>query len=289
MYSRCNTKSIYCFILLLLLTGCANSQRETVQSQIPAFAAAPQYQENQIRMTVIRDTARSVGAQAALSKSSENINDLLNEQDTTLSQVFNFQAMMLDHNVMPPVLEESTGSLNLDSDYSIRLADRIYKITKPAHFVTTVPNWRDYLLMNYDPPETPDNSLLPKSNQERDLWNQYVQIGWNEGIHQAQEIFAINVNRLQRDYLGMILYRKLLAQNIVSPPFVSRADLGITGGGDRLRINDQVLRITAVSELKPNSKVWKARLYSLQGKQITKKRIVKRMKRTCKKQYNNHG
>ncbi len=87
----------------------------------------------------------------------------------------------------------------------------------------------------------------------------------------------------------MILYRKLLAQNIVSPPFVSRADLGITGGGDRLRINDQVLRITAVSELKPNSKVWKARLYSLQGKQITKKRIVKRMKRTCKKQYNNHG
>jgi defect-in-organelle-trafficking protein DotC len=287
MYFSRNLKLIY-IVLISLFTGCANSQQETAQSQISAFAAAPQYQENHIRMSVITDTARSIGAQAALAKSSENINDLLNGQNATLSQVFNFQAMMLDHNVMPPVLEESTGSLNLDSDYSIRLADRIYKISKPAHFVTTIPDWRDYLLMNYDPPETPDNSLLPKSNQERDLWNQYIMVGWNEGIHQAQEIFAINVNRLQRDYLGMILYRKLLAQNIVSPPFVSRADLGITGGGDRLRINDQVLRITAISELKPNSKVWKARLYSLQrkGKQTAKqatKRTIKRIKHTCKK------
>jgi len=294
MYSCRNIKLIYSFVVILLLTGCANSQRETVPSQIPAFAAAPRYQENHIRMTVIKDTARSIGAQAALAKNSEKINDLLNEQEPILSQVFNFQAMMLDHNVMPPVLEESAGSLNLDSDYSIRLADRIYKITKAAHFVTTIPSWRDYLLMNYAPPETPDNSLLPKSNQERDLWNQYVLVGWNEGTHQAQEILTINVNRLKRDYLGMILYRKLLAQNIVSPPFVSRADLGITGGGDRLRINDQVLRITATSELKSDSKVWKARLYSLQGKdkriaKPTKKRTAKRIKRTCKKKYNNHG
>ena len=249
-------------ILVLFLTSCANSSEKKVQkSQIPAFASATTYKENHIRVAVIKDTARSVGSQAALAHSSKEIDQLLDQQKPILAKVFDFQAMMLSHDVMPPVLLESDNSLNLDSSASIRLADRIYKIEKPAHFVTTVPSWRDYLWMNYLPPETPDNSLLPKTNQERDIWNKYIIIGWNAGIQQAQDIFTINLNRLQRDYQGMILYRKLLAQDIVTAPFVSKADLGITGGGQSLRINDQVLRITAVSELKPNSKVWKSRMY----------------------------
>jgi defect-in-organelle-trafficking protein DotC len=254
---------LFCSIILLLfLTGCANSAEKKQQSKIPAFAAAPAYQKNHIRVAVIKDTARSVGAQAALAHSAKEIDQLLAAQKQTLSKVFDFQAMMLPHNAIPPVLVESDNSLNLNSSSSIRLADRIYKIEKPARFVTSMPSWRDYLWMNYPPPEAPDNSLLPKTNQERDIWNKYIIIGWNEGIMQAQDIFTINLNRLQRDYKGMILYRKLLAQNIVSPPFVSRANLGITGGGKSLRINDQVLRITAVSELKPNSKLWKARIYN---------------------------
>jgi defect-in-organelle-trafficking protein DotC len=249
-------------ILLIFLTSCANSAEKKQQSKIPAFATAPAYQENHIRVAVIKDTARSVGAQAALAHSAKEIDQLLDVQKQTLGKIFDFQTMMLPHDVIPPVLVESDNSLNLDTSASIRLADRIYKIEKPARFVTTVPSWRDYLWMNYPPPEPPDNSLLPKTNQERDIWNKYIIIGWNEGIMQAQDIFTINLNRLQRDYKGIILYRKLLAQNIVTPPFVSKANLGITGGGKSLRINDQVLRITAVSELKANSKLWKARIYN---------------------------
>lgn len=248
-------------ILAVFLAGCTNSADKAQQSKIPAFTATPTYQENHIRVAVIKDTARSVGAQAALANSSKELDQLLDSQKQALSKIFDFQAMMLSHNVMPPVLVESDNSLNLDSNTSIRLADRIYKIENPARFVTTIPSWRDYLWMNYQPPEAPDSSLLPKTNQERDLWNKYIIVGWNEGIQQAQDIFAINLNRLHRDYKGMILYRKLLAQNIVTPPYVSKADLGITGDGQNLRINDQVLRITAVSELQPNSKSWKARMY----------------------------
>jgi len=36
----------------------------------------------------------------------------------------------------------------------------------------------------------------------------------------------------------------------------SKASLGVTGGGNNLRINDRILRITAISQFDPNSKHW---------------------------------
>ncbi|MCK4608554.1 MAG: type IV secretory system conjugative DNA transfer family protein [Gammaproteobacteria bacterium] len=250
---------------LAFMVGCADtSESKAPPSKIPAFESAQKFQQNHIRIAVIKDTARSVGAQAALAYSAKDMNSLLEAQNLILLKTFDFQQMMLPHNVMPPVLVESKEALNLDGTSSIRLADRIYKIEKSSHFVTTIPSWRDYLWMTFSQPDTPDQSLLPKSNQERDIWNKYIIIGWNEGIEQAYDIFNINLSRLIRDYQGMILYRKLLAQNIVTPPFISKADLGVTGGGNSLRINDQVLRITSVSQLKANSKEWKSRIYVTQ-------------------------
>lgn len=267
------------FIVLGFLVGCEHPEDvEKQKSKIPAFEKTHEYQENHIRVNVIKDTARSTGAQAALAYNSKHINQMLDQQKKTLTQIFDFQAMMLPHNVMPPVLVESKNTLNLDSGSSIRLADRVYQIITPPHFVTTVPSWRDYLWMNYKPPEAPDNSLLPKNNAERDFWNKYIMIGWNAGVQQARDIFAINLNHLRRDYQGMILYRKLLAQNMVTEPYVSKADLGITGDGTNLRINDQVLRITATSQLKPNSKIWKARLYPVRPRVKYEPKKIPKMK-----------
>ena len=44
---------------------------------------------------------------------------------------------------------------------------------------------------------------------------------------------------------------------MLSKPYVSQADLGVTGGGDDMRINDRVLRITAIPQLQTNTKNWK--------------------------------
>jgi defect-in-organelle-trafficking protein DotC len=60
--------------------------------------------------------------------------------------------------------------------------------------------------------------------------------------------------------MGMSIYRTLLAKNMVSAPFVAKAKLGITGNETALRINDQVLRITATANLQPNAKGWQAAL-----------------------------
>ena len=56
----------------------------------------------------------------------------------------------------------------------------------------------------------------------------------------------------------MSLYRKLYAMHMISAPFVSKANLGITGDTAKMRLNDQVIRITKPSELQPSkAKSWK--------------------------------
>ena len=54
----------------------------------------------------------------------------------------------------------------------------------------------------------------------------------------------------------MVLYRKMLAQDMVSAPFVAKADLGVTGDAKEMRIDDRILRITAHSQLQTDSSKW---------------------------------
>ena len=111
--------------------------------------------------------------------------------------------------------------------------------------------------MSYNKPSTPEKSLLPKNNSESVVWNQALKAGWTQGLTQANEIFANNLNRMKRDMNGMVLYRKLLASNMVTAPYVSKADMGVTGNDKEIRINDKVLRIAANSKLIPNASKWK--------------------------------
>ena len=55
----------------------------------------------------------------------------------------------------------------------------------------------------------------------------------------------------------MVLYRRLLAQGMITSPQVAKAELGVTGNANQIRINDEVMRITAHSALQPNSNKWK--------------------------------
>lgn len=212
---------------------------------------------NPIRLSAIKQAATSLGAQGGLAWESRNLNHMLHQENIFLDQTFDFNQLLLPHNVLPPVLSESNNNLSLDNDDTLRIAEKTYRILQPARFVTAAPNWRNYLEMRFKKPGPPDDSLLPQTKAETQLWNYYLKKGWTQGIQQAEAVFTVNLNRLKRDYQGMILYRKLLTQHMVSAPFVSKAELGITGNADELRINDQVLRIVAHSRLQPNERQWR--------------------------------
>jgi defect-in-organelle-trafficking protein DotC len=171
--------------------------------------------------------------------------------------VFDFNQLLLKHNVLPPVISESAGNLNLANSDTIRMTDKSFRIIMPARFVTTPPTWRNYLWLSFDKPDSPDTTLLPKNKIEAQVWDYYLKKGWEDGLQQANDIFAANLSRLKRDFTGMILYRKLLAQGIISSPTIAKADLGVTGNANEIRINDEIMRITAHAALQPNSQQWK--------------------------------
>ena len=213
-----------------------------------------------IRAQSLRDTALSVGARGALSARGREFNQLMLSYEKLLVRVFHFNGMLLDDNVLPPVLVEARNTLNLTGEDVIRVADRNYQIIQQAKFVTAPPTWREYLWMSYAQPEAPDKTLLPRNKAEQNIWDRYIDEGWEAGLVQAELIFKENLSRLTRDYLGMIMYRKLLAQNMVSPPYVATLDLGITGDGNNMSVNDRVLRITAFPTLQPNGDQWKTEI-----------------------------
>jgi defect-in-organelle-trafficking protein DotC len=214
---------------------------------------------NNIRATAISEAAVSYGAQYALAWRASTIQKTLVKHTETLDNVYNFRALLMDHNVMPPILQKSDNSLNISNPNVIRLSDSVIEIIMPARFVTTPPTWHDYVNLEiYKYPEDPSTSVLPKDDEEKELWDKYVRKGWIEGKDQGDQIFINSLNKMTRDFNGMSLYRQLYAQNMITAPFVSKANLGITGNSAKMRLNDQIVRITKPSELTTSTpKSWK--------------------------------
>lgn len=251
-------------LVLPLLAGCQRVTRQQSTSlddlQTLSFGSHAPVQINAVRIQGLRDTALSLGARGGLAYQAEIVNRMLLKNEEVLQRVFNFNAIMLDKNVLPPVLIEGRNTLDIAGPDAIRIADRNYQILEQARFVTAPPTWRNYLWMSFSTPDVPDRSLLPKTSIEKTLWKQYVTEGWRAGLQQGDAIFLENLGRLKRDFEGMLRYRTLLAQNMVSPPFVAQTDMGVTGDSSNISINDRVLRITAFPALQLDPEQWKTEI-----------------------------
>jgi len=257
-------------IAALFLTGCSSSTRNIQTGNTDSLAGLQSMVNNQkkssddisginkIREMALKETSLSIGAQSGLASRAKYIDNQLIKRARNFDDIFNFNSLILEHNILPPVLLEGQNTFNLANSHTIRLSDKTYKISKQARFITTSPTWRQYLWMDYKSPEYPNVTLLPKTREERQLWNYYIAKGWRNGTEQANTIFEENVARIKEDFNGMILYRKLLALNMVSPPYVSHTDLGITGNDGEIHIDDRVLRITELPALNVNSNEWRA-------------------------------
>ena len=263
------TRNTSIFLMALFLSGCSSTANRQIgdtdslaglqaMTNTKKATARGMPTTGKIREMALKETALSLGAQSGLAWRAKYIDDQLVKQTRNLDAIYDFNALVLEHNVLPPVLLEGRNTLNLADTQTIRVSDRTYKVSKQAHFITTAPDWRQYLWMDYKKPAYPHISLLPKTKEERKIWNNYVEKGWENGVIQANTILEESIARIKEDFTGMILYRKLLAMNMVSPPYVSNTELGVTGDGDEIHIDDRVLRITALPALNINSEEWRA-------------------------------
>jgi len=228
----------------------ANANRT---SEVRAAAEIPK-----IRLDSIKEAALGYGVRSGLSRRSYEISKTLYSNQQLLDNVYNFNSLILDKSVMPPVLSEAQNNLKQSNNETIRIADATYRIERQAKFVTATPNWRDYLNLDYQyKVDLPVGILLPKNDGEKKVWQSYIAQGWDVGVHQANAIYEQSLARLDRDFKGMILYRSLLAKGMISKPYVAESNLGVTGDGDSISVNDRILRITAKPKLETNPAIWK--------------------------------
>ncbi len=211
----------------------------------------------QLKRQALEEVATALGASAGLSNRMKERRMEIEANSASLDSVFDFKKLTIDNGVLAPVLAEGISNYAQDSDDEIRVSDKIYKIEKPARFVSVYPTWRDYLVFFFPAYEKPNTAYLPVTDAEKKVWDAAVKKGWAKGRRQADSIVEASYNRLDRDYNGMILYKLLLAEGLVTPTVIAKQNLGVTGGGREMAVNDQVFRITDHSALNPNSKDWK--------------------------------
>lgn len=209
----------------------------------------------------LRDSAMALGAQAGLARRSFQINAMLDRHEVELNGIFQMQRLAIaipnGSIVMPPVVTESSDNYRVSDDGQVAsAAAKIYRILSPGRIVSVMPNWRDYLVRSWKEVEMPPAELLPKTADERAVWRRYVAEGWKEGVGQAESIFESDLNRLERDVEGMVRYRSLVAQGIISEMYFASADRGVTGGGNELKIGDKVVRITVPARLNEQANTW---------------------------------
>ena len=59
------------------------------------------------------------------------------------------------------------------------------------------------------------------------------------------------------DFQGMVRYRLLLTQGMISPPRALQVDRGVTGGGSEMRVGDRAIQLTGIPELITGADSWK--------------------------------
>lgn len=218
-------------------------------------------EEDKLRRPAIRDTALSYGARGGLSHTSYQINRMLQTRLDKLDKIYNFQPLMIRGPdgllVLPPIIVEAKETYEMAGEgKSVRIADQVYEIVSQAQFSPVAPMWHSYLVRDYDVPKPPPAEILPKTPEERAYWERYVREGWEVGVKQANDIFASDMSKLDRDYGGMVLYTRLLAEGKVNPPIIGRAPMGVTGDGQSMRVNDRSVMITLDPALVTDPSNW---------------------------------
>ena len=206
-----------------------------------------------MRPSAIREAAQLVTLQTAISWRYKQLVDATESYTLIMDTAFNFSPLIMTQGqvlIMPPLLTRAGASMRIEDAGTATTADTTYEMIAPARYVSTIPNWREYLMMKTFPePEKPNPALLPRTLEERAIWREAVREAWAHGLAEAEHLYADNVARMVRDYRGIMLYHLLTAQHLLSRIDTASASLGMhtTDNGDKLNIGQKVYRITAPS------------------------------------------
>lgn len=277
-------------MLVVPQTAYAAADENTLEKDLPPPPTLREIQEIQgyvekksgdtplpvdIRLEALKEAALSYGARGGLASRTKEIRIDLDKRSSYLDRVYDFRSLLISAPsgllIEPPIISEQLNALLIEGDgQTAAVADSVYMINQNVRIVSAPRNWHVYLERGWGIVEPPPEILRPKDEKERKLWRELTEKGWIEGRTQADDVFEQDLNKLSADFSGMVRYRQLLAQGMVSPPFAQQIDRGVTGttrsasvGGQNIpvtstmRVGDRAVVITGVPELITGSDQWR--------------------------------
>lgn len=246
----------------LLFSGCAifmtfASQAQNVETvytydqvlnyDIASAQDLDRDKEDRLRLPALIDQAKQFGMQAGLNYATQQINEALKQKEYQLNKVFSFGSFVIEGphgtKLLPPVIIEGHDTFEtFERGKVIRISDIDYTMISNCTFAPENPLWHAYLLRKHASPISP--TIIPKNNEEREVWKENAKIGWKKGVEMAEEINESDFKRLKRDFQGMVKYHSLALQKKVESCYVSSNDMGVTGDNNNMRINDRVIAVT---------------------------------------------
>ena len=213
------------------------------------------------RSSAMRVAAIGYGARAGLARRGWEINRMLERHVAQLSRIFRFRDLLLEKggfSVMPPVAVETRRAFRLGRDGArAASARRVVRILEAERLVSAPPDWRDYLMRGWAKAEPPVSVLFPRDAGERRSWSRWVAEGWRRGVALADDIFAADLDRLGRDFEGIVLWRRLNLAKMATAPVVDVGDADVSGGGKVMRIDESFARLGNRVRLVPQTSRWR--------------------------------
>ena len=185
---------------------------------------------------------------------------MLDRHAAQLTAIYRFGDLLLREGgfeLLPPVLAETRDAFRLErSGTRAASAERMLRIVEPARLVSAVPHWRDWLDRSWPEAAPPASVLFPRDREERERWRRLVAQGWAEGRALADDIFAGDLDRLNRTFEGVILWHRLHRATLVNAPGVEIAHAGVSGHERLVRIGETAARITRPARFELDAGRW---------------------------------
>lgn len=244
----------------LMLGFAAQAQTFGDLQNARATSAAEVIRLTPVREAALRDTALMLGSQWGLGDRSRELVAMLDGESTRLDRRYEFGALMMGVGFLPPVIDEARDNVAIDGS-TMRVGKVIYSISQPPRPVRIAPTWRDWLLVGLDaelrPAAPASEALLPRDEMEQRFWKQELQRAYLEGQTQANEVFDLNLARLQRTYDGMRRYYDLFKRGIVTAPQIASASSIISRTDpNTIVIGDTVFSITVAPNFNEQTDKW---------------------------------
>ena len=213
------------------------------------------------RGEAMRLAAVAFGAQAGLARRSWEIAGMLHGFERQLTRIYRFDQLVLRRSgfqVLPPVLGETRQAFRLGRTRTrAASAERVLRIVEAERIVSAVPHWRDFVVRRWRLAEPPAAVLFPRDGDEEARWRRWLGEGWLMGRRQAEDVFASDLDRLNRTFEGIVAWHRLREAAMVSAPVVLAERTGVSGGGRLMRIGELVVHIADWAALNPRSEEWR--------------------------------